>query len=155
VSFGKALGQMHENIMDVHGAGSQRSDPKAGQPMSRGPQGDYIRVDNYVRSVRGGYGDFAAQANTQPQSEKINEYTVASETVSTSSQVRSRNQTQNHNKNLNQSNKFINRFDKDGDGKVSASEFTAGTKRFNHLDKNKDGYITVNEAPTGPPKATK
>lgn len=149
VSFGKALGQMHENIMDVHGAGSQRSDPKAGQPMSRGPQGDYIRVDNYVRSVRGGYDDFPAQANTPPQAEKVNEYTTTGANVS--SQVRSGNQTQNLNKNQNQSNKFINRLDKNGDGKVSASEFKAGTKRFNHLDKNKDGYITANEAPTGPP----
>ncbi|MCC4831892.1 hypothetical protein LMH66_04550 [Shewanella sp. 10N.7] len=49
----------------------------------------------------------------------------------------------------------MNRFDKNGDGKVSASEFQAGTKRFNHFDKNKDGYITANEAPTGPPKNTK
>ncbi|MEZ9865205.1 DUF1566 domain-containing protein [Vibrio breoganii] len=147
VSFGKALGQMHENIMDVHGAGSQRSDPKAGQPMSRGPQGDYIRVDNYVRSVRGGYEDFADQVNTPPQAEKINEYT----TTSVSSQFRSGSQNQTHNKNQNQSNKFINRLDKNGDGKVSSSEFKAGTKRFNHLDKNKDGYITANEAPTGPP----
>ncbi|UPR37437.1 DUF1566 domain-containing protein [Vibrio cyclitrophicus] len=146
VSFGKALGQMHGNIMDVHGAGSQRSDPKAGQPMSRGPQGDYIRVDNYARSVRSGYGDFAEHANTLPQAEKVNEYTTRDASVS--SQVRSGSQTHNHNKN--QSNKFINRLDKNGDGKVSSSEFKAGTKRFNHLDKNKDGYITVNEAPTAP-----
>lgn len=44
-------------FVDVHGAGSQRSDPKAGDPgmfpHGRGPQGDVIRIYNYVRLVRG------------------------------------------------------------------------------------------------------
>jgi len=43
---------------DVHGAGAQRSDPKAGDPArfphGRGPQGDAIRINNFVRCVRGG-----------------------------------------------------------------------------------------------------
>ena len=52
VAFGRALGKMHGEVMDVHGAGAQRSDPKTGSPTSRGPQGDMIRVDNYVRCVR-------------------------------------------------------------------------------------------------------
>jgi hypothetical protein len=42
--------------VDVHGAGSQRSDPKAGNPAAfpfgRGPQGDVIRINNYIRLVR-------------------------------------------------------------------------------------------------------
>jgi hypothetical protein len=42
--------------LDVHGAGAQRSDPKAGNPADfpkgRGPQGDAIRIYNYVRLVR-------------------------------------------------------------------------------------------------------
>ena len=42
--------------MDVHGAGAQRSDPKIGDPddfpTGRGPQGDAIRIYNYVRLVR-------------------------------------------------------------------------------------------------------
>jgi len=42
--------------VDVHGAGAQRSDPKAGDPRNfphgRGPQGDVIRIYNYVRLVR-------------------------------------------------------------------------------------------------------
>jgi hypothetical protein len=42
--------------MDVHGAGAQRSDPKVGDPAAfpygRGPQGDAIRLYNYVRLVR-------------------------------------------------------------------------------------------------------
>ncbi len=44
--------------MDVHGAGAQRSDPKAGVPANEkdgfGPQGDARRSYNYVRCVRGG-----------------------------------------------------------------------------------------------------
>ena len=47
---------MHGRLMDVHGAGAQRSDPKAGNaadyPYGRGPQGDVIRIDNFVRLVR-------------------------------------------------------------------------------------------------------
>ena len=42
--------------MDVHGAGAQPSDPKAGDPAAfphaRGPLGDGIRISNYVRLVR-------------------------------------------------------------------------------------------------------
>ncbi len=58
VAFGEALGYMHNQWMDVHGAGSQRSDPKSGDPESNtwecgfGPQGDYIGIYNYVRLVR-------------------------------------------------------------------------------------------------------
>ena len=44
-------------FVDVHGAGAQRSDPKAGDasdfPRGRGPQGDVIRIKNFVRLVRG------------------------------------------------------------------------------------------------------
>lgn len=63
VSFGRALGWMQFppgwgefRLMDVHGAGAQRSDPKAGDPAmfphGRGPQGDVIRIYNFVRCVR-------------------------------------------------------------------------------------------------------
>ncbi|NCA84493.1 MAG: DUF1566 domain-containing protein [Clostridia bacterium] len=64
VCFGEALGWMEEmppgsgnyNLMDVHGAGAQRSDPKTGNPedwpYGHGPQGDVIRIYNYVRLVR-------------------------------------------------------------------------------------------------------
>ncbi len=63
VCFGEALGFMEMppesgtyNLLDVHGAGSQRSDPKTGDPADypngNGPQGDVIRIFNYVRLVR-------------------------------------------------------------------------------------------------------
>jgi len=61
ISFGRALGWMQDpfqnyQLMDVHGAGAQRSDPKTGNatdyPYGHGPQGDVIRINNYVRLVR-------------------------------------------------------------------------------------------------------
>lgn len=56
VAFGRSLGYMNDNWVDVHGAGSQRSDPKIGDPADyptgNGPQGDAIRIYNYVRLVR-------------------------------------------------------------------------------------------------------
>ena len=65
VAFGEALGFMqmppysgNYYLLDVHGAGAQRSDPKVGDPADypygRGPQGDVIRIYNYVRCVRTG-----------------------------------------------------------------------------------------------------
>jgi hypothetical protein len=62
ISFGRALGFMQFfgdsdlQLYDVHGAGAQRSDPKSGDPSDYpygfGPQGDVIRIYNYVRPVR-------------------------------------------------------------------------------------------------------
>ena len=58
VAFGRAMGYMNNTWLDVHGAGAQRSDPKAGDPANyptgHGPQGDAIRIYNYARCVRGG-----------------------------------------------------------------------------------------------------
>jgi hypothetical protein len=63
IAFGRALGWMQfppgigeYRLLDVHGAGAQRSDPKSGNaadfPYGRGPQGDVIRINNFVRAVR-------------------------------------------------------------------------------------------------------
>jgi len=132
VSFGRALGWMKSrrtgrtSLMDVHGAGSQRSDPKAGNPArypyGRGPQGDVIRIYNYVRLVRGG------NTAINPTGPKINSY-VSSKLSS---------------------NLFIKRLDKNSDGKVSKSEFDGPKQHFSSFDKNSDGFISSNEAPTVP-----
>ena len=57
VAFGKALGKINGVLKDVHGAGSQRSDPKTGNvadyPQYMGPQGDARIVFNFTRCVRG------------------------------------------------------------------------------------------------------
>lgn len=56
IAFGSAQGRMHNRLMDVHGAGAQRSDPKSGKPSLYpqffGPQGDLRYVFNYARCVR-------------------------------------------------------------------------------------------------------
>ncbi len=63
ISFGRAMGKMNGQWLDVHGAGAQRSDPKQGNPADypngQGPQGDARRIYNYYRCVRGvSYGTF-------------------------------------------------------------------------------------------------
>ena len=56
IAFGEGLGEMNGVLLDVHGAGCQRSDPKSGDindyPQYFGPQGDIRYVYNYVRCVR-------------------------------------------------------------------------------------------------------
>jgi arylsulfatase A-like enzyme len=56
IAFGEGQGEMNDVLMDVHGAGCQRSDPKSGDiddyPQYWGPQGDVRYVYNYVRCVR-------------------------------------------------------------------------------------------------------
>lgn len=63
IAFGEAKGYVsmppdspNKVLVDVHGAGAQRADPKDGNPaefsQGFGPQGDDIRIYNYVRCVR-------------------------------------------------------------------------------------------------------
>ena len=60
VAFGPGWGSMNGGLtwIDAHSPGSQRSDPKTGDPGSSswacgfGPQGDYISIYNFVRCVR-------------------------------------------------------------------------------------------------------
>ncbi len=56
IAFGDGQGKINETLMDVHGAGCQRSDPKSGNindyPQYFGPQGDVRYVYNFVRCVR-------------------------------------------------------------------------------------------------------
>jgi hypothetical protein len=88
IAFGEALGYMEAppdsgnyQLMDVHGAGAQRSDPKTGNPADfpagHGPQGDVIGIYNYARCVRGGSSTSspanqpASQGDHQPPQEAI------------------------------------------------------------------------------------
>ena len=63
ICFGEAWGFIEQPpnsgnyvLLNVHGAGAQRSDPKAGDPANwpngNGPQGDVVRIENFVRCVR-------------------------------------------------------------------------------------------------------
>ncbi len=71
VAFGRAMGFVHGRWMDVHGAGAQRSDPKVGDaadyPQGRGPQGDAIRIANFVRPVR----DAGLRVRSEPRSADV------------------------------------------------------------------------------------
>jgi len=68
LAFGRAMGYMNGAWVDVHGAGAQRSDPKTGNassyPQGRGPQGDAIHINNFVRVVRGGNVAFTTNTAT-------------------------------------------------------------------------------------------
>ena len=130
--FGRGLGFMSrrgsrgsKTLMDVHGAGAQRSDPKNGDPSrlstGRGPQGDVVRIYNFVRCVRGGK---AEPRTTGPKVEK---------------EAPSRG------------DEFVRRHDRDGDGKVSRREFPGPDEHFRRFDRNRDGYLTTDETPEGPP----
>lgn len=87
VCFGRATGWMRTppnsyfSYIDVHGAGAQRSAPKSGTYLGdylgvdingksvygKGPQGDVIRVNNYVRLVR----DISSSSGSLPDVPKI------------------------------------------------------------------------------------
>lgn len=56
VAFGRATGNFTNAVLDVHGAGAQRSDPKVGpnnHPYGLGFQGDFLRINNFARCVQG------------------------------------------------------------------------------------------------------
>jgi len=65
IAFGRGLGWVFNPrlgqrvLVDIHGAGCQRSDPKKGDPRQypygRGPQGDVVRIYNFARCVRNIY----------------------------------------------------------------------------------------------------
>ena len=140
ISFGRAMGKMRGEVMDVHGAGAQRSDPKNGTSAFRGPQGDAVRGKNYVLCVRGGN----VQTKNAVEENDANKYPNTLHVK--------QNNTQNNNSQNQQENRFVSRLDKNGDGKVSKSEFDGPSHAFDRHDANSDGYLSEEEAPKGPPR---
>ena len=161
VAFGRSQGWMpgfggQYDLLDVHGAGSQRSDPKAGDPSQfprgRGPQGDVIDIYNMVRPVRGGEVSFRESGpELEPQS----------------SGRPGRGPGQEAPKRLDQRGPgrkgpggqgpggplggdrpgFVKRLDRDGDGRISREEFDGPPEAFDHLDANQDGCLDDSESP--------
>ncbi len=146
VAFGRALGKMRGRIMDVHGAGAQRSDPKTGSATSRGPQGDMVRVKNYIRLVRG--GSVKTSNRTLSVDKSKYPYNV---TVSQGNSQGGQRDSRGPSGSAPGGSAFVQRLDKNGDGKISRSEFDGPPDRFDYHDSNKDGYLSQDEAPKGPP----
>ena len=145
VAFGRSQGWMRSSggkveLMDVHGAGSQRSDPKVGDPSQfprgRGPQGDVIAIYNLVRPVRGGKARLRESGpELEPQPEIRRErVAVGRSPVGPEGGQRLG---------------FVNRLDLDMDGKVSRTEFDGPLRAFDELDADRDGYLTESESPLG------
>lgn len=77
VAFGEARGYLNGQLLDVHGAGAQRSDPKTGDPTEypegHGPQGDVIGIYNFARCVRDVTTDNTTEPTTNGSSEPTTE----------------------------------------------------------------------------------
>lgn len=152
VAFGRSLGWMWDRrtsqrqLQDVHGAGAQRSDPKTGDASKfsygRGPQGDVIRIYNYVRCVRGG------KAEPRTTGPKIEMERMGRHLRSDRQQGPPQGQRMGR---APSGEDFVRRLDRDGDGKVSRQEFDGPDEHFHVLDRNSDGFLDENEAPKGPP----
>jgi len=150
VAFGESLGWMQDprtrgyRLLDVHGAGSQRSDPKSGDPSryprGRGPQGDVIYIDNFVRPVRGGQ---AALVQQGPALEMPVARIPSGPRTQSRQPAQPRGDRRGH---------FTRRFDRDGDGRVSPAEFPGPGHHFQRFDRNRDGYLSDAEAPPPPPQ---
>ncbi len=145
VAFGRSQGWMGGTLMDVHGAGSQRSDPKAGDPSQfprgRGPQGDVIAIYNMVRPVRDGKADpretgpkLAPQRPERPERRDRGPGGMGP-----GGPMGGRR------------GGFVKRLDRNGDGRVSRQEFDGPADAFDRHDRNRDGYLSEDEAPMGPP----
>ncbi len=131
VCFGQAFSARRRagRQINAHGAGAVRSDPKTGDPGrwpdGRGPQNDEVRIQNYVRCVRGGPVELVRQGPA-----------VRAETPAGPGALAG----------------FIQRLDRDGDNRISPQEFDGPARDFPRLDRNHDGYIDASEAPSGPPR---
>ena len=142
VAFGEGQGKMRGTLMDVHGAGCQRSDPKSGDineyPQFFGPQGDVRYVYNFVRCVRDIKGTVTSDAIQQS-----NQQTKQSKKTERKQQKPSANSNQ---KTPPSFENMLKKMDDNKDGKISKSEVKGKLKEnFDRRDVNKDGYITENE----------
>ncbi len=140
VCFGQSFSARVQNgkQINAHGAGAVRSDPKEGNPADwpdgLGPQADEIRILNMVRCVRGGSVRMIEQGPAVAQ---------AAPGTGPGAPEGSRGPRNSG------SNRFIDRLDADGDGKVSKDEFDGPDRGFGRRDTNGDGFIDASETPQG------
>ena len=140
-------------LVDVHGAGAQRSDPKTGDPKlfphGRGPQGDVIRIFNHVRLVRGGGVSARSSATPIPLTTKP----MAPATVPPGGPAPAF--PSNEAGRSLPASPIIAALDTNHDGIIDAGELTHAAETLKSLDKNHDGKLTPDEyrpqlGPTGP-----
>ena len=178
-AFGRSQGWMQGRsgggeyrLLDVHGAGSQRSDPKAGDPSryprGRGPQGDVIGIYNMVRAVRGGDVEFVEKGPALEERPQQGPRAGgpggrgpqgggrgASPSGAGGQRGAGRQRggppgQQGGNRQPPGPEGFLNRFDSNKDGQVSKEEFTGPAERFPMLDQDGDGVITRKEMESMP-----
>lgn len=128
---------------DVHGAGAQRSDPKEGDPADfphgRGPQGDVIRIFNYVRLVRGGpTGVAPASAPAVPVPATPARVAPPAEPPGGPAPAR-------------RMAPLFSALDANSDGIIDEAEMAGAAAALKKLDKNGDGRLSPEETrPQGP-----
>ena len=164
VAFGRSQGWMSDfrgryNLLDVHGAGSQRSDPKAGDPSryprGRGPQGDVINIYNFVRPVRGGNVSVRENGPELASLPPRGRSTASGSRGRRDRNVRDRGAggfggSQGGGRSAFDPDAFVDRIymnDKNGDGKVSREEMPERMRQLLDLgDDNNDNAISRREA---------
>ncbi|WP_237157035.1 DUF1566 domain-containing protein [Photobacterium rosenbergii] len=154
MAFGRSLGYMNGEWIDVHGAGAQRSDPKVyngvDYPEGHGPQGDAIRYSNSVRCVTDSNTVFEVQPESTERATK--QYTLDSSDTSMDAHKPGNQQEKGKTKRSNEGDRQghdpFTQMDTNNDGKLSRDEARGPLKRdFDRLDTNNDGYLTRDELP--------
>ena len=141
LAFGRSLGYMHNKWSDVHGAGSQRSDPKSGDasnyPTGFGPQGDAIRSQNQVRCVTDDFTELTVSPEVNQRPAMSFDYDASAPGISPmNSQGNSR---------MGRPDPFRD-LDKNGDKRISLAEAKGPLLRdFSSIDRDNNGYLTEQE----------
>ena len=105
-----------------------------------------IRVNNFVRCVRGG----SVKIRTSTPSEEKNKFPYNVKIYQGASREGRRGSKGISSPRFG-GNRFVKRLDRNGDGKISRSEFDGPKDRFDYHDRDNDGYPSEDEAPKGPP----
>jgi len=170
MAFGRAMSAWKDRSgqqINAHGAGALRSDPKSGDPSryasGHGPQGDEIRINNRVLCVRGGGAKLVAGSNAALPALTTNVmgFPMGGGQAGGQAGGQMGGPMGGQGGQAGQAGQpgggggaaWVQRLDRNGDNKVSPSEFDGPARGFTQFDRNRDGYITADEAPTGsPPK---
>jgi hypothetical protein len=131
-------------LVDVHGAGAQRSDPKTGDPKlfphGRGPQGDTIRIFNYVRLVRG--GGVIAHTPSQPTAITTKPGPAGPPVGPAAGQP---NSGVGRQPGMPMASPIITALDANQNGVIEADELAKAAEALKTLDKNHDGKLDSEE----------